>query len=220
MTIKRILIFTPILLMGFLVQSYFWVPTYEEQTRGNPGRLKDYITASIGDASLLNPILLSDTASGEIEGLVFDRLVDFDETLRFRGRLATSWELYEEAYFYVNHSMPIPALGKIDAKRVGEFIKNAQKRSDILDSGLKASLNNISAVSLVQPAEFFVTRQEKDAQIKLHIKAPARIKLTMTTISFTHQKVRYPCFTATRLPSSTVPLTQPSTIPSLSKITS
>jgi hypothetical protein len=52
------------------------VPTYEEQTRGDPDRLNEYITASIGDAAILNPILSSDSASSEIEGLVFEGLID------------------------------------------------------------------------------------------------------------------------------------------------
>jgi hypothetical protein len=43
------------------------VPTYEQQTRGNPKRLGGYIAGSIGDASLLNPILSADSASSNIE---------------------------------------------------------------------------------------------------------------------------------------------------------
>ncbi len=45
MTIRKVLIFTPILVILFLLQSYFWVPTYEQQSRGNPERLNKYITA-------------------------------------------------------------------------------------------------------------------------------------------------------------------------------
>ncbi|GAJ06219.1 unnamed protein product, partial [marine sediment metagenome] len=63
MTIRKVLIFTPIVVILFLLQSYFWVPTYEQQSRGNPDRLNEYITASIGDASILNPILSADSAS-------------------------------------------------------------------------------------------------------------------------------------------------------------
>jgi hypothetical protein len=57
MTVRRILIYTPIVVVIFLLQSYLWVPTYEEQSRGNPYRLNEYITASIGDAHILNPVL-------------------------------------------------------------------------------------------------------------------------------------------------------------------
>jgi hypothetical protein len=55
MTIKRFLIIAPALVSLVLLISYFWVPTYEEQTRGNPQRLEQFITASIGDATVLKP---------------------------------------------------------------------------------------------------------------------------------------------------------------------
>ena len=102
MTTKRFLILVPTIIILFLLQSYLWVPTYEEQTKGNPNRLHEYVTASLGDATLLNPILSANTSSSQIEALVFEGLIDYDEELRFRGRLAVSWEVSEEAYFYVN----------------------------------------------------------------------------------------------------------------------
>ena len=127
MTIRRVLILAPTLLTLVLLQSYFWVPTYEQQTKGNPKRLVNYITGSIGDASLLNPILSADSASSTIEGMVFEGLIDRDEELRFRGRLAVSWEIYEEAFFYVNEPANIPGLGKINPKIVADLIKEAKK---------------------------------------------------------------------------------------------
>jgi hypothetical protein len=78
MTTRRFLIFAPVLLTLFLLQSYFWVPTYDQQTKGNPARLNEYITASIGDASLLNPILSADSASSGIADMVFEGLIDRD----------------------------------------------------------------------------------------------------------------------------------------------
>lgn len=99
MTIKRLLIFAPLVVIIILLQSYFWVPTYEEETRGNPNRLSTYVTASTGDASLLNPILSADSASSQVEAQVFEGLIDRDQNLQFRGRVAHGWELYEEAYF-------------------------------------------------------------------------------------------------------------------------
>jgi hypothetical protein len=49
------------------------VPTYDQQARGNPDRLQEFVEASIGDASILNPILSADTASSDINSNVFDR---------------------------------------------------------------------------------------------------------------------------------------------------
>jgi hypothetical protein len=43
------------------------------------------ITASIGDASMLNPILASDSASGDIVSRVFNGLVKYGTDLRLTG---------------------------------------------------------------------------------------------------------------------------------------
>lgn len=189
MAIRRILILVPLLLIVFLAQSYFWEPTYEEQTRGNPDRLNEYISASTGDASLLNPILSADTASSQIGSLVFEGLIDRDEELRFRGRLATSWEIYEEAFFYVNESAIIPGLGKTGVKGVVELIKKARRDIEVSEPGLKTSLANITKISIIGPRDFLVTRHEKEhkgdkkqTEIKIRAKAPSRIKLTLTEV--------------------------------------
>lgn len=52
-----------------------------------------YIEASIGDASYLNPILAADSASGDINGLVYNGLVKYDKNIRLIGDLAESWEV-------------------------------------------------------------------------------------------------------------------------------
>ncbi|MEE9259245.1 MAG: ABC transporter substrate-binding protein [Nitrospinaceae bacterium] len=98
MAIKRILIYVPLALMGFLVQSFFWVPTYDKQAVGNPERLIKFINGSAADAQILNPILSADTTSSSINNLVFDGLLDLDDQLEYRPRLARSWIQYEEAY--------------------------------------------------------------------------------------------------------------------------
>jgi ABC-type transport system substrate-binding protein len=189
MTIRRVLILAPLLLILVLLQSYFWVPTYEEQTRGNPQRLNEYITGSIGDASLLNPILSADSASSNIENLVFEGLIDRDEQLHFRGRLATSWEVYEEAFFYVNKSASIPGLGKAGPQEVVDFIKEAKKKKNATEPWLRDSLVNINEIFVIPPSNFSVIRQEKDPNrgdhkkdIKISIAAPPRIKLVLNRV--------------------------------------
>jgi len=52
-----------------------------------------FIDASIGDASTLLPPLASDAASGDIIGLVYDRLLKYDGDLTLVGELAESWEV-------------------------------------------------------------------------------------------------------------------------------
>src|SRR5262245_55660201 len=98
MMLKRLLIIIPLLLIILLLQSYFWVPTYEKQTTGNPHRAQTYIEGSIADAKLLNPILNADGASSAIVSYVFEGLLDLDENLNLRGRLATDWQITENAY--------------------------------------------------------------------------------------------------------------------------
>ncbi len=98
MITKRLFIFLPVILIGVLIQSFFWVPTYDKQATGNPERLIKFIESAAGDARILNPILHADTASGEIVSKVFDGLLDLDDQLNLRPRLAESWTQYEEAY--------------------------------------------------------------------------------------------------------------------------
>ncbi|MEA1947761.1 MAG: ABC transporter substrate-binding protein [Thermodesulfobacteriota bacterium] len=188
MTIKRFLIFAPMLLILFLLQSYFWVPTYEDQTKGNPERLNEYIAGSIGDASLLNPILTADSASSSIENMVFEGLIDRDEQLRFRGRLATSWEVFEEAYFYVNPSANLPGLGNADPETLVDFIKKAKQNKQTKNRGLRDSLGCITDISFLPPKTFWVTKPLKDPtagkqkNIKIRIAAPARIKFVLNRV--------------------------------------
>ena len=49
------------------------------------------VVGSIGDASRLLPILATDSASGDIVGLLFNGLLKYDEQLRIVGDLAESW---------------------------------------------------------------------------------------------------------------------------------
>jgi ABC-type transport system substrate-binding protein len=188
MTVRRILIFTPILIIIFLLQSYLWVPTYEEQTRGNPKRLNDYITGSIGDAALLNPILNADSASADIVAMVFEGLIDRDEELRFRGRLATSWDIYEEAFFYVNKEMNIPGVGKASAEEVVKLLNEAKTKAFPDRPEVKASLENTKGVSMIPASEFTLVRRirkeeaEGQMEVKIQVRAPDRIKLLLRKV--------------------------------------
>jgi ABC-type transport system substrate-binding protein len=189
MTTKRVLILAPLILSLILLQSYFWVPTYEQQAKGNPERLNQYINASIGDASILIPILSADTASSEIEGKVFEGLIDRDENLNFRGRLARSWEIYEEAYFYVNAAAEIPQRGHLNPHAIVELLQDTKEKADRSPPVLKRTLANIRSISLVPPQTYTATRIDKSSPnrpqedvIKISVSAPARIKLTLDEV--------------------------------------
>ncbi len=125
MKIKIFLILAPTLLILGLLQSYFWVPTYDSQTKGNPERVVKFIEASIGDAKILNPILNSDGSSSRITGFVFEGLLDSDDNLNLRARLATDWTITETAYLLVNSEAKFPDGTPITAHEMITRIKKS-----------------------------------------------------------------------------------------------
>jgi ABC-type transport system substrate-binding protein len=179
MSIRRFLIIAPAAITLILLTSYFWVPTYEEQTRGNPDRMIQFVTASGGDASILNPILSTDGTSSQIEGMVFEGLIDLDENLKYRGRVAKSWKIYEHAYFYVNPKAVTARWGKLDAPAL---LANLRK----ILAGRDPQWRHVIAVDLL-PAET-ITRiiQAKDADaqrsITLRALAPPRIRIDLDRV--------------------------------------
>ncbi len=58
-----------------------------------PIRGDAYVDCSIGDASFLNPILATDSASNDINGLVYNGLVKYDKNIQLVGDLAESWDV-------------------------------------------------------------------------------------------------------------------------------
>ena len=179
MTTRRALIIVPVIVVLFLLQSYFWVPTYEEQTRGNPDRLNQFITATIGDASLLNPILTADSASSQIESMVFEGLIDRDDQLRYRGRVARDWQISEVVYFYVNPSRALPAMRSIDGKNMLAWLRQQQ------NAGVPA-LKSVTAMEFLPAQVLKTTRQLTLAgakqTVRITAKAPARIQLTLDRV--------------------------------------
>ena len=190
MTIRRILIILPVAVILLLFQSYLWVPTYEAQTRGNPHRLTDYISGSIGDASLLNPILSADSASSQIEAMVFDGLIDRDQDLRFRGRVAQSWKISEKAYFYLNKSARVPELGRASAEELVELLKKTMARNQTDDADLAAALANIDDIQILPARQFETVVKEKAGngkatEIRISISAPQRIAMDLARVDQT-----------------------------------
>ena len=62
-----------------------------------------YVTASIGDARSLVPILADDSASGTIVGMVFNSLVKYDKNIELVGDLAESWEIQDQGLTIIFH---------------------------------------------------------------------------------------------------------------------
>jgi ABC-type transport system substrate-binding protein len=184
---RRLLIGLPIIFSLVLLQSYFWVPTYEEQARGNPARLHHYIEASIGDAQILNPILSADMSSAQIEAKVFEGLIDRDENLNFRGRLARGWDIYEEAYFYPPPDTAIPGLGQADPAATAGFLRAAAQDPGRFPEAVAQSLSAIREISL-EPARFFEIQRKakgpagKPETLTIKVSAPPRIRLVLKDV--------------------------------------
>ena len=173
--VKRLLIIIPFIITILLLQSFFWVPTYDNQIKGSKDRLYQFIQGSIGDASILNPILSADSSSSDINSMVFEGLLDYDEELRYRGRLATNWEIYEEALFFVNIDGRFPDGISITANEIIRRIKI---------SNLKSQISNIDI--LPPQVELIETRdprpEKKGAKVQATITLPQRIKVTLKAV--------------------------------------
>ncbi len=176
MRIKQLLTVTPIVLVGLLVQAYFWVPTYEDQTAGAAQRLSKFIEASIGDAKLLNPALHADASSMKIVDKVFDTLLDFDEQLQLRGRLATRWQLTEKAYLTV---LPGAALARgvvDDAAGLRAVIRSG------IDSGLIEMPPGLLAGIEVLPARTLSIPAGDTGSVEVSVNAPARLQFDLRRV--------------------------------------
>ncbi len=88
MKIKLLLFIPPVLFIILLGMTLLFVG------HRPPQRVNQLIMSSIGDASFLNPILAQDSASSEINSLVFNGLIKYDRNLQnFVGVLAESWKV-------------------------------------------------------------------------------------------------------------------------------
>ncbi len=55
-----------------------------------------FISGTIGDASVLLPVLATDSSSGSINGIVYDGLCKYDEDIKIVPELAERWEISED----------------------------------------------------------------------------------------------------------------------------
>jgi peptide/nickel transport system substrate-binding protein len=86
--VKIILLIPPILFLVLLTISIIFAGFKP------PLKVNELIMSSIGDASYLNPILAQDSASSEINSLVFNGLIKYNQDLDgFVGELAESWKV-------------------------------------------------------------------------------------------------------------------------------
>lgn len=185
MRVKQILILAPTIVSVFLLQSYFWEPTFEDQVKGDPGRLTRYIQTSIGDASILNPTLAADSASADINSLVFEGLIDRDLDLSFRGRLAESWEIFEEAYLVVDDSQELPNGTPVTGDTLLRHVERAQAADDpalrlVQKIELLPSRSKVEQVEIAAPEP--ESGKPKKRRVEVTVHQPPRLKFTLSEV--------------------------------------
>ena len=185
MRVKRILILAPTLVGLFLLQSYFWVPTFEDQVKGDPGRLTRYIETSIGDASILKPTLAADSASAAIHTLVFEGLIDRDLDLSFRGRLAEAWEIFEEAYLTVDETQRLPDGSAATADELLRYLERARAAGEpalklVRRIDLLPGRSSVEQIEVTEPGP--ERRNPVKRQIAVTVRQPPRIKFTLREV--------------------------------------
>src|SRR3989338_1963277 len=91
----------PLLAVFFLLELSVTSPLTAESSQ--PAYGDAIVTASIGDANTLVPILASDSSSADICGLIFNGLVRYDKNLNLEGELAENWEIKEGGLVIIFH---------------------------------------------------------------------------------------------------------------------
>lgn len=188
MTLKRLLILAPLVVLTAMLQSYLWVPTYDKQTLGNPGRLRTFISASSADAKILNPVQSADATSGAINNLIFESLLDIDEELNWQGQLATDWTITEQAYLLVNPDKSFPDGTPVSGPALAGRIRRA------LDSGqLPELVGVLQTIRLLEPEQRTETislgpkeqaAQDTDSpqEVTLTITMPERVAFSLSKV--------------------------------------
>ncbi len=186
MRIRRVLILAPLGVLAVLLQSAFWVPTFEDQARGNPARLTMFVDATTGDARLLNPILAADSVSSQVVGYVFDSLLDLDEELQLRPRIARRYAIRERVVLVERPGHRLP-----DGKPATAEALAARFRSVRAGAGGTAAgpLPQILEAVEVLPPETLEVRVEGPAgeggvveEVRVPVRAPARVRLRLSRV--------------------------------------
>jgi ABC-type transport system substrate-binding protein len=180
---KRWLIVVPLAVVALLLQSAFWVPRYETQSAGNPKRLTTFIEAGIGDPQILNPILSADSAATQVENLVFDTLLDVDEELNTRGKLAERWETTEEASLLVLPGRVLPDGAPATAARVAERVRAALAAGplarDVRAVEPLAAEQRRRELSIVTVDE---AGQPHEQRVAARLDVPERVRITLARV--------------------------------------
>jgi ABC-type transport system substrate-binding protein len=180
---KRWLIVVPLAVVALLLQSAFWVPRYETQSAGNPKRLTTFIDAGIGDPQILNPILSADSSATQVETLVFDTLLDVDEQMNTRPKLAERWETTEEAWILVPPGRRLPdgaaASAELVAERVGAALAAGDLAGEVRAVAVAPAEERRTVLSLIATNE---AGQPSEQRVPVRVDVPERVRITLARV--------------------------------------
>ena len=141
---------------------------------------------SIADAKILNPILNADGASSRITDFVFDGLLDMDENLNLRGRLATDWSITEKAYLLARPEMILPDGSPATGERLLEVLSQAQASGSLpaldgrlLSLRLLPVTERTETLTLVEPDE---QGNPSPTPVEVTIRTPQRVEFILNAV--------------------------------------
>jgi ABC-type transport system substrate-binding protein len=112
MWLRRIIIALPVLLALFFAVAFISVRV------SAPRKLNQFISGSIGEPEILNPILSTTTAASQVENRIFSGLIRYDENLEVEGDLARSWEIAQSSRcHFAAEADARAAIERIEARR-------------------------------------------------------------------------------------------------------
>ncbi|PLY02673.1 MAG: peptide-binding protein [Desulfuromonas sp.] len=85
-------VFLGLLILSGCDQREGYIPGANEEAP-EPAYGDTFIEASLGDASVLLPVISSDSASSSVNSQLYNGLVRYDKDFRIEGELAESWEI-------------------------------------------------------------------------------------------------------------------------------
>lgn len=176
-TPRLALVALPLVVLVLLAQSALWVPSGDTLASANPARLNSFVETSIGDARLLNPILVADTASARITDLVFDGLLRINDELALSAALATRWQVVERVYIALADSA--------DAQLVAAAIQQQlEKRDPSLLSGPIVIHRSQSVQRQVDAADRNSSQDTSDGgPVSVSVSVPRRLELPLSRVA-------------------------------------